>query len=59
MFKIYVRSPGDQEDPATDKEHLNQSSGGSWRGEGGVKKGETPGLDGCLSCKIRISQGTP
>lgn len=46
MFKIYVRSPGDQEDPATDKEHLNQSSGGSWRGEGGVKKGETPGLDG-------------
>lgn len=45
MFKICVRSPGDQEDTAVE-EHLNHSSDGSWKGEEGVKKGETPGLDG-------------
>lgn len=44
MFKICVRSPGDQ-DIAVD-EHLNHSSDGSWKGEEGIKKGETPGLDG-------------
>ena len=45
MFKICVRSPGDQEDTAIDEEHLKHSSGGSWKGEDGVKKGETPRLD--------------
>ena len=32
MFKICVRSPGDQEDTAVDEEHLKHSSGGSWKG---------------------------